>query len=126
MSMALANYKRHAPARRPDERGGDEFEGPDASLRVRIGRRHESPRRRGPEQRGDEDEEEREHALRHEPWLYELELDEEGWVALSDLVSSLQKQGKDWSHLAEDDIIKALALQSPWSRSLRVRPESVV
>jgi putative RNA 2'-phosphotransferase len=22
------------------------------------------------------------HALRHEPWLYELELDDEGWASL--------------------------------------------
>lgn len=48
------------------------------------------------------------HALRHEPWLYELELDEEGWVALSDLVSALQKQGQDWSQLAAADIIGAV------------------
>jgi putative RNA 2'-phosphotransferase len=29
------------------------------------------------------------HALRHEPWLYELELDEEGWTPVADLVSAL-------------------------------------
>ena len=30
------------------------------------------------------------HALRHEPWLYELELDEEGWVCVDLLLSSLR------------------------------------
>jgi putative RNA 2'-phosphotransferase len=48
------------------------------------------------------------HALRHEPWLYELELDNEGWVDLSDLVAALQTQGPDWSLLAADDIIKVV------------------
>ncbi|MCU0665266.1 MAG: RNA 2'-phosphotransferase [Myxococcota bacterium] len=47
-------------------------------------------------------------ALRHEPWLYELELDEEGWVALPDLVLALRKQGPDWNLLAGDDIIRAV------------------
>jgi putative RNA 2'-phosphotransferase len=48
------------------------------------------------------------HALRHEPWLYELELDEEGWVALSDVVSALQKQGPAWEALDGADIIRAI------------------
>jgi putative RNA 2'-phosphotransferase len=29
------------------------------------------------------------HALRHEPWLYELELDEEGWTPVADLLAAL-------------------------------------
>jgi putative RNA 2'-phosphotransferase len=29
------------------------------------------------------------HALRHEPWLYELELDEEGWTPVDDLLTAL-------------------------------------
>lgn len=32
------------------------------------------------------------HALRHEPWLYELELDEEGWVAVEALTAALQDE----------------------------------
>ena len=27
------------------------------------------------------------HALRHEPWIYELELDDESWVPVDDLIS---------------------------------------
>lgn len=35
------------------------------------------------------------HALRHEPWLYELELDEEGWVPVDQLLGALnQKVGE--------------------------------
>ncbi|NTW40943.1 MAG: RNA 2'-phosphotransferase, partial [Cellulomonadaceae bacterium] len=30
------------------------------------------------------------HALRHEPWLYELELDEAGWVSVQSLVEALR------------------------------------
>jgi putative RNA 2'-phosphotransferase len=29
------------------------------------------------------------HALRHEPWLYELELDEAGWTPVADLLAAL-------------------------------------
>ena len=30
------------------------------------------------------------HALRHEPWLYELELDKSGWVLLDQLLQDLR------------------------------------
>lgn len=32
------------------------------------------------------------HALRHEPWLYELELDDQGWVDIDSLVKALGRQ----------------------------------
>jgi len=44
------------------------------------------------------------HALRHEPWLYELELDEEGWVAVEALTAALQDENPAWSGLAETDL----------------------
>ena len=44
------------------------------------------------------------HALRHEPWLYELELDDEGWVLLRDLLGALQAQGPSWAGLTLDDL----------------------
>jgi hypothetical protein len=36
------------------------------------------------------------HALRHEPWFYELELDAEGWASVDDVVAGLrsEKPGK--------------------------------
>ena len=44
------------------------------------------------------------HALRHRPWLYELELDGEGWVPVADLVSALRGQGGRWANLTESDL----------------------
>lgn len=35
-------------------------------------------------------------ALRHEPWLYELELDEEGWAPVDQLIAALREKGGDW------------------------------
>ncbi len=35
------------------------------------------------------------HALRHEPWIYELELDSEGWVPVSQLLESLHSENED-------------------------------
>lgn len=39
------------------------------------------------------------HALRHEPWLYELELDEEGWVSVDALLAAIHEQGPEWSQV---------------------------
>ena len=39
------------------------------------------------------------HALRHEPWLYELELDHEGWASLDQLLAALRSQGGPWSNV---------------------------
>lgn len=36
------------------------------------------------------------HALRHEPWLYELELDEEGWAPVDQMLAALREKGGDW------------------------------
>lgn len=44
------------------------------------------------------------HALRHEPWLYELELDEKGWVAVEALAAALQDENPAWSGLSEADL----------------------
>ncbi len=52
------------------------------------------------------------HALRHEPWLYELELDEEGWVAVSALLTALHQESKAWSHLAESDLVEMIRVSS--------------
>lgn len=44
------------------------------------------------------------HALRHEPWLYELELDVEGWADLDQLLSALRVNGGAWSKLRKEHI----------------------
>jgi putative RNA 2'-phosphotransferase len=43
------------------------------------------------------------HALRHEPWVYELELDEQGWVPITELVESLQVE-PGWGALTVADV----------------------
>lgn len=44
------------------------------------------------------------HALRHEPWLYELELDEDGWVDTGALLAALRIEHPGWSNLSESDL----------------------
>jgi putative RNA 2'-phosphotransferase len=39
------------------------------------------------------------HALRHEPWLYELELDDEGWTPVEALVKALSQEPR-WRDLS--------------------------
>lgn len=46
------------------------------------------------------------HALRHEPWLYELELDEEGWASIEDVVRALRKL--DYNDLNKDDLVRMI------------------
>lgn len=48
------------------------------------------------------------HALRHEPWLYELELDNEGWVSIPQLLNSLRVENEAWRELGESDIAEMI------------------
>ncbi|MGQ5525286.1 RNA 2'-phosphotransferase [Chitinimonas sp. PSY-7] len=48
------------------------------------------------------------HALRHEPWLYELELDDEGWVSVEELLSSLRSEKLEWLDLSEVDLVEMI------------------
>jgi putative RNA 2'-phosphotransferase len=47
-------------------------------------------------------------ALRHEPWLYELELDEEGWADVGTLLMGLRQEYSGWSRLAETDLAEMI------------------
>lgn len=47
------------------------------------------------------------YALRHAPWKYELIMDDEGWVAIEDLLVALRRNPK-WSQVQADDIIKMI------------------
>ena len=49
------------------------------------------------------------HALRHEPWLYELELDEEGWVPVDALLDAIHEHGPEWSQTNRDDLTGMIA-----------------
>ena len=50
------------------------------------------------------------HALRHEPWLYELELDEEGWVPMESLLVSLRASDPQFQNLEEKDLEKMISV----------------
>lgn len=52
------------------------------------------------------------HALRHEPWVYELELDENGWVPVEALLAALREESKAWRELAESDLAAMIAASS--------------
>ena len=43
------------------------------------------------------------YALRHAPWEYELEMDEEGWVPVKQLLEALHRTRK-WSNICEADL----------------------
>jgi putative RNA 2'-phosphotransferase len=59
------------------------------------------------------------HALRHEPWLYELELDDEGWVPIEELLSALRTEKPDWSAVSEADLAEMIARSDKKRHELR-------
>ncbi len=52
------------------------------------------------------------HALRHEPWLYELELDDEGWAPLDAVLVALRKQRTEWTELSRDELLRVIGSSS--------------
>lgn len=48
------------------------------------------------------------HALRHEPWLYELELDDEGWASVESILVALRKEQPEWADLCEADLARMI------------------
>ena len=49
------------------------------------------------------------YALRHHPEQFELKLDDEGWVAVEDLLSALRQRHREWQHLREEDFAAVIA-----------------
>ncbi len=50
------------------------------------------------------------HALRHEPWLYELELDEQGFVELVDLLTAINSTlNQELPSVSSEDIAQMIA-----------------
>lgn len=47
------------------------------------------------------------YALRHAPWEYELEMDEEGWVSIEQLLEALHREEK-WKNIYEADLSKMI------------------
>lgn len=52
------------------------------------------------------------HALRHEPWLYELELNDEGWVPVAALLDAIHLQGSEWAQITKADLQTMIAVSS--------------
>jgi len=52
------------------------------------------------------------HALRHQPSLYNLELDKDGWVDLGLLMSSIKEIDKKYSTLSIEDVKSMIASSS--------------
>jgi putative RNA 2'-phosphotransferase len=48
------------------------------------------------------------HALRHQPWLYELELDAEGWTPVADLLDALNAVPR-WREVTRADLPAMMA-----------------
>ena len=48
-------------------------------------------------------------ALRHQPWLFELELDNQGWTRAEDLLTALRKQSPEWANLGLSDLQMMIA-----------------
>ena len=44
------------------------------------------------------------YALRHAPWEYELEMDEEGWVGIEQLLNALNTEGK-FGNITKNDLV---------------------
>lgn len=47
------------------------------------------------------------HALRHEPWLYEIEVDDEGWAPVGDLVEALRRDRR-WRGLTATEVVEMM------------------
>ena len=52
------------------------------------------------------------HALRHEPWLYELELDDEGWAPLEAVLAALRDEREEWRGLSLSDLERVVESSS--------------
>jgi putative RNA 2'-phosphotransferase len=48
------------------------------------------------------------HALRHAPWLYELELDDTGWVSVEELLDALRNEKPEWASLSASDLAEMI------------------
>lgn len=48
------------------------------------------------------------HALRHEPWLYELELDADGWAEVEAVLAALREERADWRDLSAEDLAETI------------------
>ena len=59
------------------------------------------------------------HALRHEPWLYELELDDAGWVPVDELLAVMRDERPAWVGLSETDLVQMIEHSGKQRHELR-------
>ncbi len=59
------------------------------------------------------------HALRHEPWVYELELDAEGWASLDQLLSALRQKGGEWRQLRREHVEEMISASEKTRHEVR-------
>lgn len=52
------------------------------------------------------------HALRHEPWLYELELDDQGWTDVEALLAALRLEQRAWASLGVQHLMAMMESSS--------------
>ncbi len=52
------------------------------------------------------------HALRHAPWVYEIELDDDGWVDAALLLSAIRESAPRWRGLSEDHLAAVMRSSS--------------
>jgi putative RNA 2'-phosphotransferase len=49
------------------------------------------------------------HALRHEPWRYELELDDDGWADINQVLEAMREERPQWADLERADLEAVIA-----------------
>jgi putative RNA 2'-phosphotransferase len=59
------------------------------------------------------------HALRHEPWLFELELDKDGWAPVDQLLGGLRRVKPEWADIDRSTIEQMLAAATRPRHELR-------
>ncbi len=63
------------------------------------------------------------YALRHEPWIFELELDEQGWVNVENLIAALKKYDTTFYDLHRDHI--QMVIEESSKRRFEMKDESI-
>jgi putative RNA 2'-phosphotransferase len=59
------------------------------------------------------------HALRHEPWLYELELDDEGWTSVQNILTALRQRQAEWADVSENELAHMIEMSSKRRHEIR-------
>lgn len=59
------------------------------------------------------------YALRHAPWDYELEIDEEGWVSIRQFLEAFRWEER-WKDICESDLLKMIVnAKTAWNDGIK-------